>query len=170
MQYILLCTAIILEIIATTLLKTSEGFTKLLPGIRLHRLIHLLLLCILKSAPAHRPGRGVRYVVRRRHRGDNDHIRPCIRPETQHDRSHRDRPDHRRLRDPESLRHIGKLTLHLFIIKQKSMISRQAKKETRTRSLFWLWQYPDGSAVNSLFCFSYLLQRFLNCTRQTKRQ
>lgn len=32
MQYILLCTAIILEIIATTLLKTSEGFTKLLPA------------------------------------------------------------------------------------------------------------------------------------------
>ena len=32
MQYILLCSAIILEIIATTLLKASEGFTKLLPA------------------------------------------------------------------------------------------------------------------------------------------
>lgn len=32
MQYILLCSAIILEIISTTLLKASEGFTKLLPA------------------------------------------------------------------------------------------------------------------------------------------
>ena len=32
MQYILLGSAIILEIIATTLLKASEGFTKLLPA------------------------------------------------------------------------------------------------------------------------------------------
>ena len=32
MQYILLCSAIIQEIIATTLLKASEGFTKLLPA------------------------------------------------------------------------------------------------------------------------------------------
>lgn len=32
MQYILLCVAIILEIIATSLLKVSEGFTKLLPA------------------------------------------------------------------------------------------------------------------------------------------
>lgn len=32
MQYILLGTAIILEIVATSLLKVSEGFTKLLPA------------------------------------------------------------------------------------------------------------------------------------------
>ena len=33
MPYVLLGTAIVLEIIATTLLKSSEGFTKLLPSV-----------------------------------------------------------------------------------------------------------------------------------------
>ncbi|MFR8251289.1 MAG: SMR family transporter, partial [Anaerovoracaceae bacterium] len=33
MPYVLLGTAIVLEIIATTLLKSSEGFTKLLPAV-----------------------------------------------------------------------------------------------------------------------------------------
>ena len=33
MQYILLGSAVVLEIIATTLLKTSEGFSKLVPSI-----------------------------------------------------------------------------------------------------------------------------------------
>ena len=81
MQYILLCTAIILEIIATTLLKTSEGFTKLLPAFGCIVLYICCFYAFSKALLAHRPGRGVRYVVRRRHRGDNDHIRPCIRPE-----------------------------------------------------------------------------------------
>ena len=81
MQYILLCTAIILEIIATTLLKTSEGFTKLLPAFGC---IVLYICCFYAFSKA------------------------LLRIE--HDRSHRDRPDHRRLRDPESLRYFGKLT------------------------------------------------------------
>ena len=50
MQYILLCTAIILEIIATTLLKTSEGFTKLLPAFGC---IVLYICCFYAFSKAH---------------------------------------------------------------------------------------------------------------------
>lgn len=49
MQYILLCTAIILEIIATSLLKASEGFTKLLPALSC---IVLYVLCFYAFSKA----------------------------------------------------------------------------------------------------------------------
>lgn len=135
MQYILLCTAIILEIIATTLLKTSEGFTKLLPAFGC---IVLYICCFYAFSKALlRIDLGVAYatwcaggivattIISALVFGQKLNTIGVIAIV----------PDHRRLRDPESLRHIGKLTLHLFIIKQKSMISR-SKKETRTRSLF----------------------------------
>lgn len=49
MQYILLGSAIILEIIATTLLKASEGFTKLLPAVGC---IILYILCFYAFSKA----------------------------------------------------------------------------------------------------------------------
>lgn len=49
MQYILLGSAIILEIIATTLLKASEGFTKLLPA---SGCIILYILCFYAFSKA----------------------------------------------------------------------------------------------------------------------
>ena len=117
MQYILLGSAIILEIIATTLLKASEGFTKLLPA------AGCIILYILKGTSPHRSGCCLCHMVRRRHRRHNDHLRRRIRSESQHRRDHRDRPDHHRMCDPEPVRHVRSLMCRPLLFTTFSRVS-----------------------------------------------
>lgn len=68
MPYVLLGTAIVLEIIATTLLKSSEGFTKLLPAVFCILFYILCFFIIFKSAEQYQFGSCLCDLVRGRHR------------------------------------------------------------------------------------------------------
>ncbi len=79
MPYVLLGTAIVLEIIATTLLKSSEGFTKLLPAVFLYLILYSLFFHLFKSAEQYQFGSCLCDLVRGRHRSYGCDLRGCIR-------------------------------------------------------------------------------------------
>ena len=86
MHYLLLFAAITLEIIATTLLKYSAGFTKLWPSLGSVALYILCFFCSVKGAEQYKLRSSVCDLVRGRHSGDHYNFGSAVWPETQYGR------------------------------------------------------------------------------------
>ena len=93
MPYIYLTIAIILEVIATSFLKTSEGFTRLIPSIVVVLGYSGAFFCFISGFKDYACGNCLCHMGRRRHNLDNNSSSDCVQTNARFAFDHRNWPD-----------------------------------------------------------------------------